>query len=276
MEQNAICAVVVTYHPDEDLTDNLAALRPQVTDLIVVDNGSSQWEIALLGEAAERLGFTLVQNWENLGMAAALNRGVTYAREKKFDWVILFDQDSTVPRTFVATMLQCATHARDAKSLAILMPMYRDVLTGTMLEPPARDHFGLEAAKTSGSLMPTEIFDVAGLFDETLFIDGVDYEYSLRVRQLGLRIDECRDAILLHSAPTPTSPVRLYYQERNRVLIFKRYGRIFRSFCMRQFISSAKDFIKILGVEDDKWNKCRYFLRGVRDGFRGRSGKLAD
>lgn len=43
---------------------------------------------------------------------------------------------------------------------------------------------------------------------------------------------------------------------------------------MRQFLIGAKDFVKILCVEDDKWTKCHFFLRGIRDGFAGVSGKV--
>ena len=284
-----VCGVVVTYHPDEEVLENLAKLRPQVSNVVVVDNGSSEGELALLDEAAGRLGMTVERNWDNLGVATALNRGVRWARERGFEWVMLFDQDSTITPGFVDAMLQCAQNRPNANSLAILVPRYVDSRFGTVREAPARDEMGMEAATTSGSLMPTEIFEVAGMFAEELFIDGVDFEYSLRVRQLGLCIDECAEAVLLHSPGTPTyhkllgwkpfqvanySPVRRYYQERNKIWMAKRYWHVFRGFCIRQFVSSVKDLVKIVLVEGDKFAKCQYFFEGIRDGLRGRTGKL--
>jgi rhamnosyltransferase len=139
--------------------------------------------------------------------------------------------------------------------------------------------------------MPVEVFETAGFFADELFIDGVDYEYSLRVRRLGFTIDECKTATLLHSPGTPThhkgfqgkpfqaanySPIRRYYQERNKIWVAKRYWREFPGFCAKQFLTSAKDFIKILLVEQDKLRKCRFFFWGIRDGLRNRTGKIRE
>ncbi len=287
--KEAVCAVVVSYHPDAEVVKNLEALRAQVASVVVVDNGSTVEEIAMLCAASARLGFTLLRNRANFGIATALNRGVMWAREQDFEWVLLFDQDSTVTDGFVATMLECFQMSADAQSIAILVPRYVDRRFGSVLEPPPRNAGGLEAATTSGSLMPTEVFAIAGMFADELFIDGVDYEYSLRVRRVGMRIEECAEAVLLHSPGTPTmhrlpgckpfqsanySPVRRYYQERNKIWVTKRYWREFSGFCLRQFAISAKDLLKIVLVEEQKARKVQHFARGVLDGVRGRTGKL--
>jgi rhamnosyltransferase len=185
-------------------------------------------------------------------------------------------------------MLACATSSYWGDRLAIVVPRYLDSRFGSVLEPPGEANGELQAATTSGSLTPMSVFETAGLFAEELFIDGVDYEYSLRVRARGLVIAECREAVLLHSPGTPTyhrilgsrfqtanySPVRRYYQERNKIWVTRRYWRRFLSFCMRQFSISIKDLIKIVLVEQDRGRKCRFFFRGISDGLRGRTGKL--
>ena len=157
-------------------------------------------------------------------------------------------------------------------------------------QPPVVDG-SIEQASTSGSLMPMRIFDRFGMFMEELFIDGVDYEYSLRVRAEGYGIEECRGARLLHSPGTPTkhrlplwgewlatnySPVRRYYQERNKVLTMKRWGRRFPGFYWRQFVISAKDVVKVVLVEDGKGTKLAAYVRGWRDGALGRTGKASN
>jgi rhamnosyltransferase len=178
--------------------------------------------------------------------------------------------------------------SRWGADLGILVPRYTDIRHGTPLFSN-RVKRGLEAAMTSGSLLRTETFTRCGLFIDELFIDGVDYEFSLRLRKLGCVIDECPDTVLLHSPGEPRhhklfgfkyktanySPVRRYYQERNKVWIAKRYGLRFPVFCFKLFFFSTKDFVKILVAEEDKLVKVRYFLRGVLDGLRGRLGKLA-
>jgi rhamnosyltransferase len=286
MRESRVCAIVVTFHPDREVLENLAASRPQVDALVVVDNGSAQDEVALLSTLSVRIGFTLIENAANLGIAAALNQGVRWAQAGGFDYVLLFDQDSTANAGFVDTMLACFAASDPAEKLAILVPRYVDRRFGSVLAPPMRNG-ELELATTSGSMTPMRVFADAGLFAEELFIDGVDYEFSLRVRQRGWRIAECPEATLLHSPGTPTyhrllgskpfqaanySPVRRYFQERNKIWVTRRYWRSFLPFCLGQFAISLKDLAKIVLVEQGKAGKIRYFFRGIRDGLLGRMG----
>ena len=291
MPSEEVCAVVVTYHPDAEVLENLAATRAQVHEMVVVDNGSTADEISMLEQASAHIGFTLQRNSDNQGIAKALNSGVRWARDRGFGWVMLFDQDSTVTDGYVTAMRRCFAEPANSRALAILVPRYVDRRFGAVLAAPVSGAGHLEAATTSGSLMTMDIFGIAGFFAEELFIDGVDYEYSLRVRRLGFTIDECVDAVLLHSPGTPSfhrslsakkfqtanySPLRRYYQERNKIWVAKRYWRTFPGFCAKQFAISAKDLVKILLVEADKFRKFRFFLRGIRDGLRGRTGKLLE
>jgi rhamnosyltransferase len=287
MTPAAVASVVVTYHPDPEVLASLTALRAQLNHLIVVDNGSTPAELERVRAAAASLGFHLLENGENLGIATALNQGVRQAKALGAAWVFLFDQDSAVTPGYIATML--AAFAAAPADLGILVPRYVDRRFGVVLPPPVLHGTQLAAATTSGSLTPTAVFARAGLFADELFIDGVDYEFSLRVRSLGYTIAECPAATLLHAAGDPTyhrflgsrpfqaanySPIRRYYQERNKLLIARRYLPRFASFLLSQFVISAKDLIKILIAEPGKRAKLAFFFRGWRDGLRNRSGKL--
>lgn len=285
----ASAAVVVTYHPDPDVLSNLAAIRPQIDHLIVVDNGSATEALAPLRDAAAELRFDLIENGDNLGIAKALNIGVLRAQQQHAAWVFLFDQDSRTTEGFAAAMLAAFAAAPASPPLGILVPRYVDQRFHHVLPPPRNTYGQLDAATTSGSLSPMSVFERAGLFAEELFIDGVDYEFSFRVRALGYVIDECAEAKLLHSPGTPSfhrifgktfqsanySPIRRYYQERNKIWVTRKYFPQFFSFCLGQFLISAKDFGKIVCVEDNKAEKISFFLRGVLDGLRGRMGRYS-
>ena len=69
-----LLGMVVTYHPGSDLCANLAALRAQVDELVVVDNGSR--DMAVVERAVAATGSRLIANGRNLGIAAALNQGL--------------------------------------------------------------------------------------------------------------------------------------------------------------------------------------------------------
>src|ERR1700677_4204944 len=105
MDTLGVCAVIITFRPDAAVLENLAPVRPQVGGLVVVDNGSSSEVLAPFHAAAASLDFALIENGRNLGIAAALNEGVRWAWSQGFEYVALFDQDSTVTEGFIQAML---------------------------------------------------------------------------------------------------------------------------------------------------------------------------
>lgn len=285
--RGSTAAVIVSYEPGPELIDNLSALRPQVNRLIVVDNGSSAERLEMLRSAAGRMGFDLVENGCNLGIATALNRGAGRALQGGCEWVFLFDQDSRVTPGFIEAMIAAYVGSAWGERLRILTPRYRDAATGAVLAAQ-RAKEGIAIAWTSGSLLRAETLRRFGMFEEELFIDEVDHEYSLRLRQAGMVLDETPQAMLLHALGSPAvhrlfgkkfcvtnySPSRRYYQERNKVWMARRYGRRFPRFVLSRFRMTISDMWKIAAFEEDRWRKLRYSARGIMDGLRGRMGRL--
>src|ERR1700758_3890276 len=100
-----VCAVIVTYHPSPRMLENFRTAACQVDGMVIVDNGSNADEVDRLRDASHQLGFQLIENRENLGIAEALNQGVRAAKAQGYPWVILFDQDSRINRGFVEQMV---------------------------------------------------------------------------------------------------------------------------------------------------------------------------
>jgi rhamnosyltransferase len=288
MEKKSVCAVVVTYHPDAAVLDNLAAIRPQVQGLVVVDNGSSEVKLKRLRLGALELEFTLIENGDNLGIATALNIGVKWAQSEGYTWVALFDQDSTAPPAFIDTMRRAYDTNRRGDRAALLVPRYIDSRLGHPLPVNYAGNGSLQVAMTSGSLMPVAIFSQEGWFEESLFIDGVDYEYCLRLRSRGYSVEECTEAVLLH-APADFTECRLngsrlfltsnysaerrYYRDRNKIWMMRKYCTRYPAFFLSALAGSLKDCVKILLAETDKRRKVFHMALGVRDGLLGRMGK---
>jgi rhamnosyltransferase len=288
MIPNNVTAIVVTFHPDSDVLENLSKLRKQVHSVVVVDNGSRPESLVPFRAASLSLGFRLIENGENLGVATALNIGIRHAQIAGADWVLLFDQDSIVTPGFTEAMLQGFASSRWKDRLGILVPHYIDKRLGSPLSVIGVKGGELEGAITSGSLLPMSVVRDNGCFEDCLFIDAVDFEYSLRLRSRGLHIEECSQAVLLHSPGTPKlhrfrgrylfqsnnySPTRRYYQQRNNIWIARRYWTIFPRFCFNLFFASLKDSVKILIAEDDKWTKLQAGFIGIVDGIRERMGR---
>ncbi len=92
---SSLAIVTVTYHPDHALLRAQMAGLPKDSLWILVDNGSSGSDLALLKQiAAERPETIIIANNTNLGLAAALNKGVDHAVDAQKSHVLLLDQDS--------------------------------------------------------------------------------------------------------------------------------------------------------------------------------------
>jgi rhamnosyltransferase len=287
MTAQSVCAVIVTYHPSAKMLENIAQVLAQVQGLVVVDNGSNADELARLRVASQTLGFQLIENGKNLGLAEALNQGVRWAKSQGYPWVILFDQDSRITEGFIRQMFTAWESHPDRERVGSTHPKYVDPETG--IEPlvrRARDG-GPVVSTTSGALMPTWIFDRIGWFASEYFIDCVDIEYSLRARTAGYLIADSTQAVLLHHAghprrlsflgfsfgPTHHSAMRRYYMSRNRIAVYRKYFRVFPRWVLQSMNESLRDTIKCFVSEQNRARKFRNFLLGTWDGLTGRMGR---
>jgi rhamnosyltransferase len=286
--QNNVCAVIITFRPVAEHLENAIKARPQVRKLVVVDNGSSELALAPFRAARQQADFHLIENGENLGIAAALNAGIRWAKAQGCDWVLLFDQDSTVTDGLVDTMFAAYDADPDREKIGTVVPLYIDRFSGNEM-PVERSRQGqILTVSTSSSLIPQSVFENCGYFREDFVIDQIDYEFCLRIVAAGYRIVQCQDATLLHSlgerreygvggkhllTSTHHNARRRYYIMRNRVVLLRIYWRKFPSYCFNLFTLTWKDTIKILMVEKEKGEKLKNTFKGLVDGILGRMGK---
>jgi rhamnosyltransferase len=286
--KNNVCAVIVSFRPRIEDLGNLARVRPQVEHLVVVDNGSPEEQLHLLRAASDELDFALIENGQNLGIAAALNVGVKWAQAIGAGWVALFDQDSAVTEGFIAQMLADFEHFARQRNILLLIPRYKDPESGVERIVPMDEDGGPFVTITSGSLLPIGAFEKCGYFKEELFIYTVDDEYSLRLRSQGYSIALSLDAVLLHNSGVPSyyrmfgrrlfqttnyRPGVRYYISRNRVWMALMYGARYPRWVRGAFRSSFIDLCKLAIAEDFRWAKVKMMLLGFRDGMLGRMGK---
>lgn len=287
MVTEAVCAVIVTYHPDAVMLQNLRKTLAQVQGMVVVDNGSASEELQPFRAAKETLGFKLIENSHNLGVAEALNQGVQWAKSEGFPWVMLFDQDSKITDGFVRLMYETWEGHPQRDRVCSIHPRYIGPSTGAQLMVPRERDGGPFVSMTSGSMLPTWIFDKIGWFATEYFIDYVDWEYCARIRAAGYLIADSRKATLLHAAGDPTrvsllgrtfqpshhSAMRRYYITRNSITFYRKYFKVFP----RQIAYSAywmvRGTLKCFLLERNRGRKFRNFLLGTWDGAMGRMGK---
>ena len=279
---SSVCGVIVTYNPGQDLLRNVTALSTQVGGVVLVDNGSSMPALGRLQQVQDHTSCAVIRNGKNLGIAGALNVGFRFALEHEYEWIIAFDQDSTISDGFIQALLNSASNAAEA---GLICPTYIDRRLRTELAMPRLPSGEPLTAMTSGSMFRRSTFLRAGPFDERLFIDSVDNEYCLRLRSMGMHIEQSRQAVLLHSlgqitfrrflgkklVATNHSPARRYYMTRNRLFVLFRYAHDWNWIRFDAF-EMIREFIAILVVERQKMSKIAYMLRGAFDFTRGKWG----
>jgi rhamnosyltransferase len=287
MHDQSVCAVLVTYHPTSAMVENISNILSQTHGLVVVDNGSDPNEMKLIYKASEPLGFHIIRNSQNLGIASALNQGIAWAKSKGYSWVILFDQDSKITAGFVAQLFFDLQSHPNRDRIGSMHPKYID--PETRHEPRvwrAKDG-GPIVSITSGALMPTWIFDKLGGFAEEYFIDEVDTEYCYRIRAGGYLIADSRTAVLLHHAghpkgisflgfsfsPTNHSSTRRYYMVRNQIMVYRKYFRVFPLWILQLMNIRMREIVKCFLAEQNRARKFRALLLGIRDGVIGKMGK---
>ncbi|HEY2481922.1 MAG TPA: glycosyltransferase [Caulobacteraceae bacterium] len=275
-----ILAAVVTHHPGPELAENLQALRRQGAEVLVIDNGSP--DFAAIERAANASGCQTLRNADNLGVAAALNQAARAAQAGAYAWLAMFDQDSWAPDGALAELLALYAAHPARQRVAILAMSHRDramgrgYARGSDVLEQGSDWRSLRATITSGSLVRVAVFDRVGLFDERLFIDGVDHDFCLRCRRAGLLVVEGRPvlehalgAVTTHRllgrtiACTNHAPSRRYYITRNSLEISARHGAGDWLWSVRNLAHLADSNLTALVFEDHRAAKAAAMLQGA-------------
>lgn len=290
---NGIGAVIVAYNPDpEHFREVIAAVRPQVEHLVIVNNGGPL-------PANVDGSFESIECDGNIGIAAALNRGIARLLELGCRWLLLLDHDSVAPPGMVAGLQQALQQSGTGGDLAVAVgPAYYNAPMGRNA-PFVR--FGwlrlnyVEASAdapvipvdfliSSGTLLTADAIARVGWMDESLFIDYVDTEWCMRATSKGYRLLGCGSVDMRHSlGDEPVeflnkvmpghSPLRHYYIIRNAVLVAIRRYIPLKLKCII-LLSMTKTFLFYSVAPPDRGAHFRMMCKGLLHGLLGKGGPL--
>ena len=300
-----VVGVVVTYFPDIGaLRELLAAARPQVGALVVVDNTPAT---APAGACCPPMDdVEIISLGFNAGLAAGLNRGCEWARGRGAGFALLFDQDS-VPAADMLDRLAVAWAAAAASGLRVAAagPRFSDsrgarvfpflrvgMLRNRVVEPRPSDEFvRTDILITSGCLIALGALSDAGAMDESLFIDNVDLEWGFRARARGWALIGAPYATLGHRigdehvvAPRWArlfgkekairhGPERLYYITRNRIRLYW-LPHVPLAWKAQDLLRLPAKIVLSLWLAEDRAAAAKALVRGVADGLANRGGVM--
>ena len=231
-----IAGVVILYHPDiKQLSENINTYVLGLKQLYIYDNSEIQTPgiEAALNNLHPCIKYQFFNN--NEGIAKRLNQAVDAAMQSQYDYLLTMDQDSSFkPGDFekYKSLIQKGDYTKVAQFGINCQPQI------TMSSEQPQDALTLI---TSGSILNLSLIKKVGDFNEDLFIDFVDAEFSYRVIQNGFINLMFSNILLNHALGNLVSgrsvltfkkslriihaPIRAFYITRNGLfLLFKHKG----------------------------------------------------
>lgn len=267
-----VCVGYVTYNPDVKLLQrSLSTIIDQVDYVLIVDNGSdNKSNLASLCHNSNKTN--IIYNCSNKGVATALNQIGKYAENLGCPWFLTLDQDSVCPIDLMSIYSKYMLN----QDIGIISPFILQRNNSNIKSSTSQVCEFVEIVITSGCLVSTQAWKSVGGFWEDLFIDRVDDDFCLALRDHGWRILQTNQVCLEHQIGNPSlhslfgkkyytdsyPSFRYYYIARNTVIVCNYYNNL--PYNMYKLL--LKRFFKIIFGENNKYDKMQAFLSGLRDG----------
>lgn len=290
-----LIAVIVTHFPSDIVFENIKKLEEECKEILIVDNGSNGESLEIIKKLEQREKISVYYCKENLGIAAALNIGINYAIEQQVEWLLTFDQDSVIiTENYALTLLETVKKDFGLEKVAVIGGNYPkpfdSMFPNSERYPPCTGKISsreVNTVITSGNLLIVkEIKKSKVLFNEKLFIDYVDYDFCLSLKQKGYRVIQVLDCKFEHTIGNPYfktlngnrifihnhNHIRKYYLMRNSLVVHKKFS------FNHEWVLWSKKFIfsqikYTILFERKKTKKIFAIILGFIDGKRNKLGK---
>lgn len=267
-----IFAGIVLYNPDiERLKENVDNIINQVSRVILVNNGAENTEeIEQYLDGLEKQKIIYENLNKNKGIAAALNVIVNKCIDYNVNWVMTLDQDTVCNKDIVQKY-------RKYLKMDNVGQLTCEYIDRNFKNEDKKNKYGIRKISwciTSAALLNINAWKKVGGFDERLFIDEVDYDICLSMREKGYYIYQIDFIGFVHEIGEGKSKkignkiiktwnhsaFRRYYSTRNAMIVARKHSEINT---IRAFLGVLKHIGIILLFENDKWNKFKAGIKGL-------------
>lgn len=273
-----VAAGIVLFNPDlKRLKENICAVRSQVDEIILFDNGSKNIEETRKIIKEIDSSITLLISSQNIGIAQALNEIAKNAIKKGYKWLLTLDQDSVLYPNLVC-------HYKEKLDLPHLGQISCKLVDRNIKKDYSfSNDCSVKEVKyciTSGTLVNLEALKQVKGFDGKLFIDWVDNELCCALRKAGYKTYELNYKGLLQEMGkatfsiflgrkiyTPNYPAfRYFYNARNSIYTARKYPNEERVFS--KVLQQCRVQMHIIVFEKHKLKKFLSIAQGIRAGFK--------
>ena len=272
-----LVGVVTAYHQGESSFENISTYIEGLDKLLIFDNNKDQ----RLKQEIERFGFKekiyYVSFCKNLGVAYALNYALKNFHE--YEYLLMMDQDSKFLEEDFSHYIEAIEDYMDDRVI-IYAPYFDGKKTSEKYQLKKR-------VITSGSIVSVSKAIAIGGFDESLFIDEVDHEFCYRATRNKFLIVQCNTVSLVHHLGekqpisifgitkfvTNHSPSRRYYMVRNCLYVICKhpYATLVEFSYLKNLTFMM---VAVFFFEKNRKKKFQYVIRGIKDFFFNRMGKM--
>jgi hypothetical protein len=231
--------------------------------VLLVDNGSHNDSLERLQEMFPEVQTLALA--ENRGFAGGVNPAICQALQQGADYVVLLNNDTLVPHNFLTRLVTAHQQYPDIGVLSptVVREQQPDMLAGlgcyvqrytiklvgwnvTTNSCARHTPVLLDAVFGCAMIVPRDVFERVGLFDERFFFYYEDIDFCQRVRASGYQVAYLPDLVVRHAVAASTSHVRGlrdFYLARSRQLFFRKYRP-----GIQQVLYTMSEIVQVLRV----------------------------
>lgn len=285
-----VSIIILNWNGKNDTLECLDSLRHLTYpnhEIIIVDNGSTDDSVEFFKNASwERV--KIIENKENLGFAEGNNIGIRRALESSSDYILLLNNDTIVDPTFLEKLIEVGESDNDIGILSPIIYYYRErekiqysgekinLYTGKIsgIHPNNKKVIHSDTICGASMLIKKETIKKIGCLPTEYFMLWEDIDYSLKAKRNNIKNVYVVNSKIWHKGSVSigniSSPFRIKYSMRNRIIFWKKYANKSQLICFYMKLVVIQIPISFL-VGYIKTNKkkrfCSCFLEGLIEGI---------
>jgi GT2 family glycosyltransferase len=295
-----VSIIILNWNGRDDTLECLASivqLDYSNYEVVVVDNGSMDDSVSSIQKMFPDV--TLIQTHKNLGYAGGNNVGIKRALETGAEYILILNNDTVVDSSLLRKLFEANRTRPDAGLLGPAIYNYSaqdELISIGGVRDPSRSFEFVQASHEGSAyqeveiligcamLIKREVFERAGLLDESFFLCWEEIDFCMRAAENGFKCLAVPEAVIWHkvgaalgaeaSASEEASPLRTYFDVRNQLRWAKHHLNVTgQRALLRERLLEAKQILLPkfhVGGGNDVFYKRLYwsiqsYLKMVRD-----------
>lgn len=261
-----ISAGVTLFNPTRIEINNVIKYAEIFDKVYVYDNSVEDYDRSSL----DRSSIEIISQGSNDGVGKACRVMSERAKQDRFDFIMLFDQDSKIDHDNIMRIIEFIVK-QEVEAMVYCPQIVFNERTNII----KGGYKFVDWCITSGTVVKLEDYGKKIMFDDNYFIDRVDKDFCYQIIKNNKKICQVNDALLYQQLGETSDkgcsihqPFRHYYIARNRAYFNKKYGK--SNFLT--IVQSFRHIYIIIKNEPEKLRKIKMVFKGISDFKKGKMG----